>query len=72
MKTVKESFKRPSLAGFFVTICGVKVLFHGAPKKILIKKNIKVVGRSPNLKDPVEKISPPYMASPPLGISNIE
>jgi hypothetical protein len=34
MKTVIESFKSPSLAGFFVTICDLEVLFHGAPKKI--------------------------------------
>jgi hypothetical protein len=33
MKTVIENFKSPSLAGFFVTICDVKVLFHGPPKK---------------------------------------
>jgi hypothetical protein len=39
-----ESFKSPSLAGFFFTICeticDLKVLFHGAPKKILTKKII--------------------------------
>jgi hypothetical protein len=71
MKTVIESFKinSPSLAGSFVTICDLKVLFHGAPKKILTKK--KVIGRSPDFRGPVGKI-PPYMAGPPLVISNIE
>jgi hypothetical protein len=55
-----------------VSICDLKVLFHGAPKKILPKKKLKVIGRSPDLRGPVGKIPPPYTASPPLGISNIE
>jgi hypothetical protein len=48
-----------------------KKKIQGAPKKMLTKKK-QVIGGPQLLYRPPNLILPPYMASPTLGISNIE
>jgi hypothetical protein len=57
----------------WLTISWWEFFFNGPAKRMLTKKQGPLIAlEAPNLRGPVRKIPLPYMASPPMGISNIE